>query len=151
MFKTILVAYDDGEQAAKALNTAIDIAGKMSAQIFICSAYTIPTNDWERYATMVSVPAPKDKADTFHQHLHKYLLNIQAEAAEKVRQANIPVQTAVKQGRSGPVIIQTAKDLQAGLIVIGSHNRSGVGQFFLGSVSTYVLNNAPCPVLVIKE
>ena len=42
MIKKILVAYDGGSQANKALEAAIEIARTTGAEIFVASAYTIP-------------------------------------------------------------------------------------------------------------
>jgi universal stress protein A len=36
------------------------------------------------------------------------------------------------------------------LIVVGSHGRSGVSRFFIGSVSDYVVRHARCPVMVVR-
>jgi nucleotide-binding universal stress UspA family protein len=36
------------------------------------------------------------------------------------------------------------------MIVVGSHGRSGVGRYLLGSVSDHVVRRAPCPVLVVR-
>ena len=47
-------------------------------------------------------------------------------------------------------IVDTAKALQADLIVMGSHGRSGIEKFLLGSVTQRVLQDAPMPVLVVK-
>ena len=151
MFQKILVAYDDGNHAVKALDAAIELAKNTSAEIIVGSAYTVPTNDWERYANMDGVYPDDDTKATFHERNRKYLEKIQAEAVEKVRQANIPVQSAVKKGKPGPVLTQMAEDLKVDLIIIGSHNRGSMGQFFLGSVSNYVLHNARCPVFIIKD
>ena len=38
----------------------------------------------------------------------------------------------------------------ADLIVVGSHGRSGVTRFLIGSVSDYVVRNAHCPVMVVR-
>ena len=36
------------------------------------------------------------------------------------------------------------------LLVVGSHGRTGVAHFFLGSVAEKLVRNAPCPVLVVR-
>lgn len=151
MFQRILVAYDDSSQAVKALDAAIEIAKNTSAEIIIGSAYTVPTNHWERYANMDGVYPEDEPEAIFIERNREYLEKIQAEAVEKVRRANISVQSALKQGKPGPVLIQMAEDIKADLIIIGSHNRGSMGQFFLGSVSNYVLHNAGCPVFIIKD
>jgi nucleotide-binding universal stress UspA family protein len=45
-------------------------------------------------------------------------------------------------------ILQVAADIDADLIVVGTHKRSGVRKFMLGSVAERVLRDAHCPVLV---
>lgn len=46
-------------------------------------------------------------------------------------------------------IVKWAAELQADMIVIGTHGRSGFDRLFLGSVTERVLAKAPCPVLTI--
>jgi nucleotide-binding universal stress UspA family protein len=48
------------------------------------------------------------------------------------------------------MILETAKKMRVGLIVIGSHGRHGVERFLLGSVSTNVVEHADRPVMVVK-
>lgn len=47
-------------------------------------------------------------------------------------------------------IVQLASDLAADLVVIGSHGRSAIARFFMGSVAHAVVTLAPCPVLVVR-
>ncbi|KAI8049834.1 hypothetical protein BDF22DRAFT_696874 [Syncephalis plumigaleata] len=47
-------------------------------------------------------------------------------------------------------ICDTAKDTNASLIVLGSRGLSTLKRVLIGSVSEYVVNNAECPVLVVK-
>ncbi|RYF70841.1 MAG: universal stress protein [Comamonadaceae bacterium] len=47
-------------------------------------------------------------------------------------------------------IVDTAVALNADLIVMGSHGRSGIEKLLLGSVTQRVLQEAPMPVLVVK-
>lgn len=55
-------------------------------------------------------------------------------------------------GMSDPrdAIAQLASDLEADLVVIGTHGRRGVSRFLLGSVAEGVVRIAPCPVLVVR-
>ncbi len=48
-------------------------------------------------------------------------------------------------------IIDYAKKQQIDLIVMPSHGRTGLGQFFLGSVTEKVIRSAHCPVLVVPR
>jgi nucleotide-binding universal stress UspA family protein len=48
------------------------------------------------------------------------------------------------------VIARRAKKLRASMIVMGSHGRTGLSRFFLGSVAERTLRYAKCPVLIVK-
>lgn len=47
-------------------------------------------------------------------------------------------------------IIRVAQDWSAELIVIGSHGRTGLTKFFLGSIAEAVLHSAPCSVEIVR-
>jgi nucleotide-binding universal stress UspA family protein len=47
-------------------------------------------------------------------------------------------------------IVRSAKRQRADLIVMGTHGRTGVARFFLGSVAARVAATAPCPVLTVR-
>jgi nucleotide-binding universal stress UspA family protein len=49
------------------------------------------------------------------------------------------------------MIIQRAEEKGVDLIAVGSHNRTAMDRFFMGSVSNYVVQHAPKLVLVAKE
>jgi nucleotide-binding universal stress UspA family protein len=63
---------------------------------------------------------------------------------------HVTVREEILEGHAKDIIVNRAKDWPADLIVVGSHGRSGIGQFFLGSVSMSVLSAAPCSVMVVK-
>ena len=56
----------------------------------------------------------------------------------------------VWEGEPGEAIVAAADSENADLIVVGSHGRSGVSRFFIGSVSDYVVRHAHCPVMVVR-
>jgi len=47
-------------------------------------------------------------------------------------------------------IAQTAADLEADLVVVGTHGRRGIARWLLGSVAEAVVRLAPCPVFVVR-
>jgi nucleotide-binding universal stress UspA family protein len=72
-----------------------------------------------------------------------------ADAAAPARAAGVGVEAQVVEGRPVPEILRVAKEHAAGLIVLGTHGRSGFDRLFLGSVTERVLRHAPCPVLTV--
>jgi len=60
--------------------------------------------------------------------------------------------TDVLQAReAGPAIIDEAVEQGADLIIMGIKHKTRFGQFSLGHVVPYVLQNAPCPVILYQE
>ena len=57
----------------------------------------------------------------------------------------------VLRGEPGVAICQFAADVSASAIVMGSRGRGGLKRAVLGSVSDYVVRNAPCTVLVTGD
>jgi len=56
----------------------------------------------------------------------------------------------VRTGEPYREIVQLASDMEADLVVIGTHSRGGVSRLLLGSVAEKVQRYAPCPVLTVK-
>lgn len=48
------------------------------------------------------------------------------------------------------IIARQAKRLRTSMIVMGSHGRTGLGRFLLGSVAERTLRYVKCPVLIVK-
>lgn len=75
-----------------------------------------------------------------------------AEAAAILSQQGFsPPRVIVSQGDAASEIIDLAERERADLIAVGSHGRTGLTRFLLGSVSTRVAIHARCSVLVLRE
>lgn len=78
------------------------------------------------------------------------------EATAAVARTGVELGTAtyqehVERGAPGVVLCERADELDAAVIVVGSRGRGAIRRALLGSVSSYVVQNAPCPVLVIRR
>jgi universal stress protein A len=62
----------------------------------------------------------------------------------------IPVDYQARSGAPGPEIVLVAEQIQADLIVMGTHGRSGISRILMGSIAEHVLRHAHCPVLTVK-
>jgi len=59
-------------------------------------------------------------------------------------------QVLLRTGDARDLINQTAKEVHADLIVMGTHGRRGITRALLGSVTENVVRTAPCPVLTVR-
>jgi nucleotide-binding universal stress UspA family protein len=68
----------------------------------------------------------------------------------KAKTARVRARGMILEGVAHEQIARTAKRQRAALIVMGTHGRTGVARFFLGSVAARVAATAPCPVLTVR-
>jgi nucleotide-binding universal stress UspA family protein len=140
--KTILVPTDFSEPAALALGTAVGLAQKFNANIEV---FHVNVD-----AAMV-VPPPLDVVS-----IPIDVTDILARAAERleriasdVRRAGVTCTAATEVGTMHTEIVDRAQRIGAGLIVMGTHGRHGIGHAIMGSIAEKVVQHASCPVLVV--
>jgi len=74
------------------------------------------------------------------------------ELAENLRESHpCTITTRLKEGKTFLEIINTAKDENVDLIVMGTHGRTGLSHMLIGSTAEKVVRMAPCPVLTVKH
>ena len=138
--KKILIAHDGSKYSQKALKKAVELATQLGSSIVVLSV--IP----ELRLTELS---PLDQG-RFQEALEVETKKILERVKASLKKKSVPVKTVIRQGNAAEMILETAKKLRVGLIVIGSHGRHGVERFLLGSVSTNVVEHADRPVMVVK-
>lgn len=138
--KKILVAHDGSKYSYRALKKAVELASELGSTIIVLSV--IP----ELHLTELSPLDQVRLKEALEEETRKNLEKAKAALKKKA----LPVKTVVRQGNAAEVILETAKKMRVGLIVIGSHGRHGVERFLLGSVSTNVVEHADRPVMVVK-
>lgn len=73
------------------------------------------------------------------------------EAHAYLSQHGVVPKTLHRVGDPAETILSVAKEAEAELIVLGSHGRTGLQRYLLGSVSEKVLTHAPCSILIARE
>lgn len=69
-------------------------------------------------------------------------------ACERLAQKGLLALPLLREGAPAAEIVRSASEIEAGLICLTTHGRSGLSRAFLGSVAEQVMRNASCPVLV---
>jgi nucleotide-binding universal stress UspA family protein len=73
-----------------------------------------------------------------------------AHATQKLERAGFTVDAAIEEGDPRNVILHEAEAWAADLIVLGSHGRTGLNHFLIGSVSETVVRHARCSVEIVR-
>jgi len=69
---------------------------------------------------------------------------------DRARRAGASARALPLEGRPARLVVQSARELNAGLVVIGTHARRGVRRMLLGSVAAEIVAGSPCPVLTVR-
>ncbi len=139
--RRILVPTDGSGQAFKAVQKAISLAKTMEADITFLMAIDLNKNvsAFEQVSLGGYVPSELTGA------AYNFLMDMVRLVPREIR-----VRSRVEVGNPGEVITRVAEEEAADLIVMGSRGFGTVHSLVVGSVSHYVLQCAPCPVLIVK-
>lgn len=145
-FKSILVPLDGSNVAEKVLPTATRIARKFDCDVYLLRTYTNP------FAPFAggSGPYAVNVDELMKQIREEAAAYLEQTRAELNREGIEKISCVVKEGDAAEQIVATAKKSSDTLIVIGSHGRSGLKRWALGSVAEAVVRHANNPVLVLR-
>jgi len=144
MYKHILAALDGSPRAAAVLQDAALLASRTAATLHLCHAVNVPLG------------LPADALSLGSDDLQARLIaHGQQELALRVEELQPTVtpilwgERVVRIGRPAQVIVDIAAELEADLIVIGSHGFDVLDRV-LGTTAARVVNHAQCSVLVVR-
>ncbi|QQC65985.1 universal stress protein [Paraburkholderia ginsengisoli] len=147
MYKQILVAVDGSETSARALAAAIKMARDSDARLQPLFVVDVPLMSYD-------VPGydPSYVRDALADEGRQVLADAAAlMAVAGVKGAPRMLETELLEGEDVAHGIQrAAQELDADLVVMGTHGRRGVRRLVLGSVAEHFLHIAACPVLLVS-
>lgn len=145
MYKKILVSTDGSDVSNNAAIKGVQFAKHIGADVV--AIYVAPEYQYPIYVEIVppTYPTEGEYEETMTKtgavHLQPIL------DAAKVEGVNCEGMTEFSDVPAER-IVGAARDKECDLIYMGSHGRTGLGRFFLGSVTNRVLTLSPVPVLV---
>ena len=140
--RIILAATDFSKSAVRAVDAAVVLAEKLQAELHLIHALEVPIPIFEPYA--VTVPAK--------------VLEAARDAAQAELESAFSAATArgvagaahLGQVPAADAIAEKAQEIGADLVVIGTRGQGAVARFFLGSVASHTIRQAPCSVLTVE-
>jgi nucleotide-binding universal stress UspA family protein len=76
---------------------------------------------------------------------------ITGRAADALKKARLSTETTVREGDPRSAIVDESDEWGADLIVVGSHGRTGLTRWLLGSVAQAIVGHASCSVEVVRR
>jgi nucleotide-binding universal stress UspA family protein len=139
VFKNILVALDGSEIAERVIQVLNELALAPDSKVILCHVFPTPESEME-------LPADRPHSDSptlSYFHIEKQLQSYQ-------ESLSVHSELELVTGDPADEIIRLANIYQADLIVIGSRGLTGIKRIVQGSVSSQVVEEASCSVLVVK-
>ena len=140
MYDTILVPTDGGPAASRVATHVADLAERVDAAVHVLSVADT-RNRFEGPTGGLGGAAWEDAQRERAQ-----------QAVEETAAAlpeSLPVTRRVESGLPAAEIIDYADAAGIDLIVMGTHGRTGVDHYLIGSIAERVVRNAPVPVLTV--
>jgi nucleotide-binding universal stress UspA family protein len=139
----ILVPTDYSDDADLALHAAARLLGPVSE-----NARAVLLHVYRLHPAVVYPWTPPPAAHRRGELAHEAQRHLEKLAAP-IRALGFDVQIVAQEGHPAEVIDAEARRVDADLIAMGTHGRSGLKRLYLGSVAERVLPSAPCPVLTV--
>jgi nucleotide-binding universal stress UspA family protein len=138
VLKTILVALDSSELSQRVIQSLDELQLYPATKIILAQVMPAPESNME-----TAVDRPQASEEVIYRHIEKQL---------QAYQASLPCESELEIVTGDPAveIVRLAHIYQANLIVIGTRGLTGLERILQGSVSSQVVADAPCSVLVVK-
>jgi nucleotide-binding universal stress UspA family protein len=136
--QTILCATDFSEPSNNAFRLACSLARDHGANMVVL--HVVPTSVLAYGGVMTPEPAPAPHRDELLARLRQLV----------APDPQVRVEHRLTEGDAAAEILRVAKESGSGLIVLGTHGRTGLARLLMGSVAEKVVRKAPCPVLTVK-
>jgi nucleotide-binding universal stress UspA family protein len=137
-FKTILFATDFSEASKMAFGVASALARDYKARMIVVHVIEPAHMGFSEFAAYVGPEEDKGQAMALLQ-------------AIKPPSPMVTIEYRLLEGDPATVLVETAQETEADLMVMGTHGRSGLTRLVMGSVAEDVLRRAPCPVMTVRE
>jgi nucleotide-binding universal stress UspA family protein len=144
MFKHILLATDGSAASGHAAAIAVGLARTHAARLTVL--YVV-----DPYPYLGVGEANPLGFQAYMSSAMQHAAQAHAQVAGLCEREGIEMDALVKEDVGAVAgIVQAARDTGAGLVVVGSHGRTGIPRLVLGSVAARVVAESPVPVLVAR-
>jgi nucleotide-binding universal stress UspA family protein len=147
MKPTIVVGYDDGAAAGRALEHALEEAKTSGAQLVVVSVVQLPLDPAgpRNFGTLDDSPAR-----TIPPVVPEELERVIAHARERVAAERVSADFLWAAGDPANVLLDVARDRKASLIVVGSHHHGFLARLAGADVGEEIKRSAVAEVLVVE-
>jgi len=150
MFETLLVAFDGSPESWRALDTGIDLAVRLGAELHAI----IVEEDVPTYASLpTGIPEYRLTAEVIEAAASQqiaYYTALRTAAEQRAADCGLSLQVTVLPGAAVHTIAEFAKTLRCGLLIYGHPQHSLLYSRLHATTAQALACAAPCSVLAVK-
>jgi Universal stress protein UspA and related nucleotide-binding proteins len=132
---------EEGFSIAKAMNAEVTLLHVISDPVYYSSTEYSPIMGFNGF--METGPLQLDSIDGLKEAALLFLDRSRHHLGDKT------IHTLTKEGDFAELILKTAKEIHADIIILGSHSRKWLENIVMGSVTEKVLHHSTLPLLII--
>ena len=142
--RRVLFASDFSKVSTKACATAIALAKATHADLTVLHVL-VPITPLVPEQYIAGTALDKLNADA-----RRWAQEQVAKLTARARKGGVRASGLVTTGDPAEQIVRTARSKRAELVVVGTHGRTGLNRFFVGSIAQRVIASAQCPVVTVR-
>lgn len=142
-YRTIVIGVDFSVYSRRALAFAMDLAP--DAHINLVHAYHIPFKGFVTGAHQAS-----DVRKKYQEQIEQLVEGEMNDFLRGVSVDSVAISTVMMEGAPHEALHKIVNDVEADLVVVGTHGRTGMARALLGSVAASILNDSPCDVAAVQ-
>jgi nucleotide-binding universal stress UspA family protein len=145
-FAPILLVVDSAETTIRAARLAVELARALKTKI--CAVTVVDTETLARL--LKGRILVQDEVEEFERDLASSSERYLRMAAKAAQEAGVEVEEVLLKGGWHESILAKQKELGAGLVVVGGFSYSATRRDLLAKAKQLIIDDAPCPVLIVK-
>ena len=149
--KKVLIAVDYDPTAQKVAEAGVSLAKSIGAEIYLLHIITDPANYHSKENSLIMGFSGNLLIDLLQTDSIEDIKKASLQFLEKSKHylGDDAIQTLVKEGDSAEAILNTARELKADIIVIGTHSKKWLENIIMGSVTKKVLQHTQIPLFIV--
>ena len=146
IFRKIMAATDGSELVRNAVDTAIEIAKLSEAKL-----YAVHVIELGEFLVTQHNPGDPEWKTSMKEQLIKEGKEATTYVENAGRAANVKVESVILEGSPAGEIVDFAEKNDIDLIVMGTHGKSAIQRFLIGSVAENVVRHSKKAVLIVRR
>ena len=142
LVRKIVCTTDFSTAATRAVDYALGLGRQLRAEIHLLHVYSVPS--------VPSVVGGAHTPETLVAQLRAWANDKMGSELQMWNDRQVKIVPHIEGGAAADTIVAKAEELEADLIVIGTHGRGGVSRLLIGSVADRVVRTANRPVLTVR-